>query len=153
MKNILIALDYNPSAEKVAEAGYALAKAMKAEVTIVHVIAEPAYYAVGYSPIMGYQGGYTNGISDVVDGIKKEASEFLAAAVKHLGDPKIKTTALSGDNIEDVILKYAESHKMDLIVMGSHRHHGFDRLLMPDVAVQVVKHAKIPLLVIPTLYN
>lgn len=151
MKKILISIDYNPSAEKVAEAGYALAKAMKAEVTLAHVMAEPAYYAADYSPIMGYQGGYTNGILDVVDNIKKEATEFLSAAAKHLGDPAIKTKALSGDNIEDAILKYAESRKMDLIVIGSHRHHGLERLLIPDVAVQIVKHSKVPLFIIPTV--
>jgi len=30
MKKILIALDYNPSAQKIAETGYALAKSMNA---------------------------------------------------------------------------------------------------------------------------
>lgn len=45
MKKILIALDYDPTAEKIAETGYALATAMKAEVVLVHVIAEPAYYS------------------------------------------------------------------------------------------------------------
>ena len=32
MKKVLIALDYNPTAQKVAETGYSLAKAMKAKV-------------------------------------------------------------------------------------------------------------------------
>jgi nucleotide-binding universal stress UspA family protein len=57
MKNILIALDYDPSAEKIAEAGYALAKAIGAKVTLIHVIADSAYYStLEYSPVMGYTG-------------------------------------------------------------------------------------------------
>lgn len=150
MKQILIAIDYNPAAEKVAETGYALAKAMNAEVTIVHVIANPAYYAVGYSPIMGYQGGYTEGTVAVYNDIKKEAKDFLAAAVKHLGDPAIKTKALAGD-IEDAILKYCKSRKVDLIVIGSHSHKGLGRLFVTDVAAHILKHSKIPMYIIPTV--
>lgn len=57
-KNVLIALDYDPTAQKVAEAGYDLAKMIGATVTLVHAIADPVYYsATGYSPIMGF-GGY-----------------------------------------------------------------------------------------------
>jgi len=46
MKKILIALDYNPSAQKIAEAGHALSKALGAEVCLTHVIGDTAYYAM-----------------------------------------------------------------------------------------------------------
>jgi nucleotide-binding universal stress UspA family protein len=150
MKKVLIALDYSTSAKKIAETGYSLAKAMNAEVTLVHVIMEPVYYDIGYSPIMGYQGGYTDGIVPVVSNIKKEANGFLAATVKHLGDDRIKTKAISGNNTEDAILKYCKSRKIDLIVMGSHKHKGLERLFVPDTAVHMVKHSTIPLFIIPT---
>ena len=149
MKKILIAIDYNPSAEKVAEIGYALAKAMNTEITLAHVITEPAYYALEYSPIMGYQGGYTEGTIALVEDIKKEAESFLAASVKHLGDNNIKTVVLEGDT-DDSILKYSEDWNADLVVMGSHSHKGLDRIFGIDVAAHVLKHSKIPLLIIPT---
>ena len=54
LKKVLIALDYDKSAQKVAAAGYEMAKAMNAEVVLLHVISDPVYYAsVEYSPIMG----------------------------------------------------------------------------------------------------
>ena len=57
MKKVLIALDYNPTAQKVAEAGFSLAKAMNAEVTLLHVISELVYYSsTEYDPIMGFTG-------------------------------------------------------------------------------------------------
>ncbi len=57
MKKILVAIDYDPSAEKVAETGHALAQAMKAELVLLHVIAEPSYYSsMEFSPIMGFTG-------------------------------------------------------------------------------------------------
>ena len=85
MKKILIALDFDPSAEKVAEAGYAIAKAMNAEVAIVHVITEPAYYNVEQLPFMGFYHGCNTGITSVARDIKKEAELFLAASVMHPG--------------------------------------------------------------------
>ena len=57
MKKILIALDYDPTAQKIAEAGYSLATAMAAEVVLLHVISDPVYYSSrDYSPIMGFNG-------------------------------------------------------------------------------------------------
>lgn len=150
MKKILIAIDYNPLAEKVAEAGYAIAKAMQAEITLVHVITEPAYYALGYSPIMGYQGGYTTGAIAVVEDIKKEARNYLNAVARHLGETNISTVVLEGQT-DDTILQYGDTWNADLIVIGSHRHKGLDKLLLPDVAVHILKHSKIPLFIIPTL--
>ena len=37
MKKILIALDYNPTAQKVAEVGFSMAKSMNAKVLLLHV--------------------------------------------------------------------------------------------------------------------
>ena len=95
MKKVLIAIDYDPSAQKVAETGYAVAKAMQAEVTIIHVITEAAWYALEYSPIMGYQGGYTAGTNELAADILKDAENYLAATVQHLGDNNIKILALN----------------------------------------------------------
>ncbi|MFZ4739889.1 MAG: universal stress protein [Bacteroidales bacterium] len=41
MKKVLIAIDYNPTAQKVVEIGYSIAKEMEAEVTLLHIISNP----------------------------------------------------------------------------------------------------------------
>lgn len=149
MKKILIAIDYNKTAQRVAETGYNLAKAMQAEVILVHVFAEPAYYAIDYSPIMGYSGIYTDGTVAVVEDIKARANEFLQNTVKHLGDDTIKTKLLEGE-VTDAIVNYSQECGADLIVMGSHRHKGLDSLIETDEAVHMVKHSTVPLFIIPT---
>ena len=56
MKKILIAIDYDPTAQKVAEEGFELAKTMGAAVVLLHVIADPVYYSsTDYSPMGGLQ--------------------------------------------------------------------------------------------------
>ena len=152
MKKVLIAIDYTPASEKVAETGYALAKAIKAEVAIVHVITEAAFYAMDYAPIMGYKGGYTTGTLEVLDDITKEAENFLAASVKHLGDSSITTMVLQGET-RAAILQCSIDWNADLIILGSHSHHGLERLFSTDLAGYILKHSKIPVLAIPTNEN
>src|SRR5271157_3539530 len=100
MKKVLIALDYNPTAQKVAEVGFSMAKAMNAEVTLLHVITEPVHYSTsGYSPIMGFT-GYTNMGPyqlDTIDGLKKVSQDFLDKSKLHLGDKNIQTLVKEGD--------------------------------------------------------
>ena len=154
MKKILIALDYDPSAEKIAEIGYKIALAMNAEAILLHVIAEPAYYSsMEYSPIMGFSGfldTYDSGLSDVMkNDIKSQSQDFLDKSKNHLGNDAIKTIILEG-NFAETIVESAITEQADLVVMGSHsRRGGLDKLLMENVAEKVLHLSKIPILVIP----
>ncbi|HZL11963.1 MAG TPA: hypothetical protein VFC65_18425 [Prolixibacteraceae bacterium] len=57
MKNVMIALDYNQSAGKVAKMGYSLAKSVKAKTVLFHAISEKAFYSPAeYGLIMGFPG-------------------------------------------------------------------------------------------------
>ena len=153
MKKILIALDYDPSAEKIADAGHALAKAMNADVILLHVTAEAAYYAaMDYSPVMGYAGfsGFTSmNLSEMTNRLKKESEQFLQQSKKHLGDDNIITVVADGETA-DTILFIAEERKADIIVLGSHSRSGLDKLLMGSVAEKVLHHTKVPLFIVPT---
>ena len=71
----------------------------------------------------------------------------VAAVVKHLGDSTIKTSVLDGKTSE-AILQYAAEYKADLVVMGAHSHNGLGKI-MGDVAAKVIKHAEIPVLIVP----
>ncbi|HKO80982.1 MAG TPA: universal stress protein [Chitinophagaceae bacterium] len=149
MKKILIALDYNPDAQKVAETGYFYANAAGAQVALVHIITDPEYYAIEYSPIMGYAGFYSQSSNKMLTEIKEEAKKFLAASANHLGNGNIETHVLEGDTA-DSILDFGKEWKADLIVMGSHRHSMLQKILSEDTAAYILKHSTIPLLIIPT---
>lgn len=148
MKKVLIAIDYSPSSQKVAETGYELAKAMNASILLVHVIADAAFYAMPYSPIMGYEGFIASNTVMLGEELKNEAGNYLKASAKHLGDENIKTAVLEG-NIADAILEYSKKEEVDLMVMGTHSHSGLYKLFIGDVAEKVLKHTSIPLLIIP----
>ena len=153
MKKVLIALDYDPSAEKIAETGYQIASALNAEVILLHVIAEPAYYSsMEYSPIMGFSGfldTYDSGLSDAMkNDLRSQSQEFLDKSKSHLENDTIKTIIVEGDFAESIV-ECSITEQADIIIMGSHSRRGLDKLLMENVAEKVLQLSKVPVLVIP----
>jgi len=152
MKKILIALDYDPTAQKIAEGGLALAKAIGAEVILLHVISDPVYYSsTDYSPIMGFT-GYLNTDPlqlNTIEMLKTASLNFLEKSKNHLGDQTIQTMVTEGD-FADSILKTAKSIHADIIVMGSHSRKWLENIVMGSVTEEVLRHSTIPLYIIPT---
>ena len=150
MKKVLIALDYDPLAEKVANTGYAIAKALNASVLLLHVVAEPAYYSTAdYSPIMGFSGYITQGTAEITEKLKQESQRYLEESKKHLEDDRIDTLVVEGD-YEEAIIESAKTYQADLIVMGTHRRKGLEKFLMGNLAEKIMNAASIPLLIIPS---
>ncbi len=153
IKKILIALDYDPTSQKVAETGFMMAKSMNAEVTLMHVIAEPVYYASAeYSPIMGLSGPLnSSGFMSIETEaeIKKVSQHFLDKSKKHLGDDAIQTFVTEGD-FADSILDTAKTIHADIIVMGSHSRKWLEEILLGSVTEKVLHHTTIPLFIVPT---
>jgi nucleotide-binding universal stress UspA family protein len=86
-QKVLIALDYNPTAQKVAETGFSMAKSMHAEITLLHVVSDPAYYsALVYSSIMGFNGFLQPDFlpAEGIKFIRKADEEFLGKSKNYL---------------------------------------------------------------------
>ncbi len=152
MKKVLIALDYNPTAQKVAEVGFSMAKSMNAEVVLLHVITDPVFYATsGYSPIMGF-----SGFVDVsplqlssVQGLKEASLKYLDTSKKHLGDKTIQTLVKEGDFADSILATAKEIHA-DIIVVGSHSRKWLENIVMGSVTEKVLHHTSMPLFIVPT---
>jgi nucleotide-binding universal stress UspA family protein len=152
MKKVLIALDYNPTAQKVAEVGFSMAKSMKAEVILLHVISDPVFYSTaGYSPIMGFEGyiDMTPMQLENVNGLKDASLHYLNKSKQHLGDNTIQTIVKEGD-FADSILEAANEVGADIIVIGSHSRKWLENIVMGSVTEKVLHHTTIPLFIVPT---
>lgn len=150
-KNVLIALDYDQSAKKVAEAGFSLASSMGAKVTLMHVVADPIYYTnTEYSPITGYTGFSILDplINADPEGMKKATLDFLEKFKLNLGDETIETIAQDGEPSE-AILKTAKKMHADVIVIGSHSRKWLENVLLGSVTEKVLRHSTIPLFIVP----
>jgi nucleotide-binding universal stress UspA family protein len=149
---VLIALDYDPTAQEVAETGFSMAKTMNAEITLLHIISEPIYYSSpDYSPIMGFN-GYFEMVPEQLnstDELKKASEFYLDKSRQHLGDKTIKTLVKEGDYAE-TILKTAKDIHADIIVMGSHGRKWLENIILGSVTEKVLRHTKVPLFIVPT---
>ncbi|MDO9255354.1 MAG: universal stress protein [Bacteroidales bacterium] len=152
LNKVLIALDYDPTAQKVASLGYSMASAMNAEVTLLHIISDPVYYSsTAYSPIMGLIGEMETFPMQLenIEGLKVVSQQFLDKFKHHLGDEAIKTLVGEGD-FATTILKTAKSIHADVIVMGSHSKKWLENIVLGSVTGDVLKHTTIPLFIVPT---
>jgi len=152
MKKVLIALDYDPTAQKVAEMGFLLAKSLKAELILLHVIKASAYYSTPeYFPIMGYTGyvDVSPTVLESAEGLRNASMHYLEKTRQHLGDKSIQIRVEEGDFAE-TILQCAEEVHADIIVMGSHSQKWLESILMGSVTEEVLKASTLPLYIIPT---
>jgi nucleotide-binding universal stress UspA family protein len=152
MKTVLIALDYDPTAEKIAQTGLEIAKSMQAKAILIHVVADPGYYTdIAYSPIMGFNGFIYPGIDEMLEKeLLKDSHEYLNRTKEHLGDPSIETVVVEGDFVESILDKSKEL-QVDLIVIGTHSRRGLDKLMSANTAEKLLHRSKIPMLIIPNL--
>ena len=129
-----------------------MAKAMNAEIVLLHVVSDPVYYSSAeYSPIMGFNGFMdTNPFQlDSIEGLKQAALLFLDRTKHHLGDKTIHILTKEGDFAES-ILKAAKEVHADFIILGSHSRKWLENIVMGSVTEKVLRHTLIPLFIIPT---
>jgi nucleotide-binding universal stress UspA family protein len=151
MNKVLITLDYNITAQKVAEKGFSLALKMAAEVILLHVIADETHYSeIEYSQRTGNMGFSAKEASHLFDdGMKKAMYQFLDKIKQQFGNDAIQTIVKVGDFAESIIKTAAEKH-VDIIVMGSHSQRWLEEVLIGSVTEKVLHHTSIPLFIVPT---
>jgi len=138
---ILIALDYDESAQKVAEIGYSLAKTMNAKVILLHVVYESPIYYNSYM--------FMKNLSvDIHEDLKKSTEHFLQKTKHFLGDEAIGTLVVEGE-IPEKIIETASLYKVDLIVMGSHSRKWLESILLGSTTEKVLEKSTIPLFIVP----
>jgi nucleotide-binding universal stress UspA family protein len=151
-RRVLVALDYNFTGQKVAEIGYALAKALNGEIVFLHVVTNAVYHMdATYSPEMRSSVHMATGRKQPNnnDTLKKAALGFLNKLKEQLGDQSIHTRIEEGESAE-TILKTAREMHADILIMGSHSNRKQERIPMGSVTERVMLHAKIPIIIVPT---
>jgi len=151
-KKVLIALGFDKTAQKVAETGYSMAKALKAEVVLLHVISEPVYFSsTDYTQVMGDTPLPDMALMefDSEEKLKKISQYFLEKSKLQLGDKTITTMLKEGDFAGNII-EAAQDIYADVIVMGSNSRKWFDNVILGSVTEKVLQHSTIPLYIVPT---
>ncbi|GGK32394.1 universal stress protein [Yeosuana aromativorans] len=137
---ILIAVDSSEYSMQAAKKGFEMAHQLHAEVALL--------YVVDTSKALGnIDAGISAEQSLLV--LKKEAEQTLdELAAMYDGDAVMKFMP-EGLPTKD-ILKTATVWEADLIIMGTHGRTGLLHLLVGSVAEHVIRHSKIPVMVVPS---
>ena len=142
MNRVLIALDYDPTAKKVAKSGYSIAAAMGAEIILLHVIEDLTVYSLSYLNMGPLQ------LDSVVE-LKEASQQFLDKTKLFLGDLTIQTVVKEG-NFADSIIQTAKELDVDIIVMGSLSKKWLENIVLGSVSQKVMLQSTIPMFIVPT---
>jgi nucleotide-binding universal stress UspA family protein len=139
MKRILVATDGSPSSTEAVAFGVELASEHEAELIFVHVV--PTLDVV---PTTGF------GMSGAFPHEPSKHDHVLleeAAAVASEHGVLSTTTMLRGDTVDEIVA-YADSHDVDLIVVGSRGHGAIAGALLGSVSRGVLGESKRPVLIV-----
>ena len=151
IKKILIGIDDSPFAEHAAKYGFDIAHKFNARVGLVHIV-EPTvlpYNNSGGDVILGSSPQNFAAEAELIN-VQSELSESLIErTIKKFGGNLQVTHFNEFGNTADGIINCSKEFKADMIVIGTHSRTGIDRFLMGSVAEHVVRHADVPVLVVP----
>ena len=139
MNRILVTTDGSPSSTEAVAFGVELASEHEAELIFVHVVPTlDVVPATGF----GIGGAFPHEPSEHDHVLLEEAA---AVASEH---GVISTTAmLRGDTVDEIVA-YADSHDVDLIVVGSRGHGAIVGALLGSVSRGVLGESKRPVLIV-----
>ncbi|TCD01507.1 universal stress protein [Pedobacter psychroterrae] len=135
---ILIAIDNNPSAERIAMNGLQLARQLNAEVALVSIV-DPDDPTDQDPPTP----------RELDDMMEHNLNRSQLAVIENVFKTfPVKSFVKTGTPYK-VILETAERWGANIIVMGTHGRKGLPHLLLGSVAEDVIRHSKKTVIVIP----
>jgi nucleotide-binding universal stress UspA family protein len=138
--HVLIATDFSPTAEHALAHGIALAQRFHSKVTIVHAFS---------IPLVSPAAGAVVPNEDVVLALSEAANKNLDALVARVREKGVEVEGMLRVGFpDDEVLAAAEVRGTSLIVVGTHGRRGVRRLLLGSVAENIVRRAKVPVLVV-----
>lgn len=151
IKKILAPTDLSPFSAKGVRYACSLAKAMQAQVTIAHVLDTAEFLAIARSI------GVTSGsfepdslLEKLLESHKRMLQQFLE---QHLSDLKadlnMKQIVEKGEP-HTMLVNWAKTKQVDLIVMSTHGRSGLPRMLIGSVTERVLRSSPCPVLAIPS---
>lgn len=139
---IVAATDFSETSREALAAARAYAGAIGARVRLMHVIPDPARLPWTIDPGLS--------ASELEDDWRANAVEALARARDDAGLAPRGTELIvaTGDAAREITAA-AAACRADLIVLGTHGHGFFGRLVMGSVADAVIRRSDRPVLIVP----
>jgi nucleotide-binding universal stress UspA family protein len=151
LSKILVPIDGSEYSFKALNYAIILAKKFNSAIHVIHVIQmiAPISYTTDITGISMMADGRWQWT--MMDHLEANGRRILATAETKTTEEGITafTNLIMGSPAEE-ILKYADKHTIDLIVVGGRGHGSVARFFLGSVSTQVSRYAKSPVLVVKT---
>jgi len=147
MKTILVPTDFSKPAQWAFETAINIAKIMKGELLLLHVVEEPSEQSFNVEAQVDDEDGWENKIFTLklIKRTKAQLDELVAGAVAN-GVP-VKTALRVGNPFHGIRTMITE-RRAHLIVMGTTGHTKLDEMVIGSTAEKVVRYAQCPVLTV-----
>lgn len=142
VKRILVPMDFSESSTAAVEVAITYARVFKANVELLHVLADPTYVLPAPLEVVTFPIDMDRISAEVEKRLGTEVERIRAAGV-----PCESSTLMGRPHTE--IVDHAKKTGADLIVMGTHGRSGLSHAIMGSVAERVLHKAPCPVLVVP----
>ena len=142
LRTILVASDFSEASGTALQQARSLAAVLGARIYLLHVFDPVRETWSGYIP----RAELLKFIDRREANARKQLERLLSREDVAKGCIAVATAC--GDPADE-ILRFAESHGIDLIVCGTHGRRGWDRVMMGSVAERIVRLARCPVLSVP----
>jgi nucleotide-binding universal stress UspA family protein len=139
-KKILFPTDFSEVAQKAMKYITQLKGAGAQEVIVLHVIDEGELTVLSRAPEQ---------YPRIMEALNKEVSSEMAAVQKAMASEgfRVKLEVRTGNPFR-MIMDTALKEKVSIVVLGSHGRSNIAEMLMGSVSENVIRHGRVPLLVI-----
>jgi len=145
-QRILAPIDGSNTAARGLTEAIRLAKDQSAKLRVIHVVNE-------LMMVSSYEGTIYSG--ELIEALRESGRNILSKAAEQVkaAGVQVETELLEahGGHAGDVIVKDANQWNADIIVLGTHGRRGLGRLVMGSDAEQVLRQAKVPVLLVRSL--
>lgn len=142
LRRILHPTDFSPASRAAFKRAVSMAKADRAQLLLVHVLAPPL-------PIAGEGYISPNVYDDLENSARKYAQTHLSALQAKARKAGVKAVTLLLEGVvHEEIARAAKSKKADLIVIGTHGRTGLAEFFLGSVASRVAAAAPCPVMTV-----
>lgn len=120
-----------------------MAQKYDSQITILTCLAKPGYRGVWYQ-----DSRYAKAVLKKEEKTARENILKMIETAKQKTDVPVNFKIISTIHIADQIISFAKSHKIDLVVMGSHGRTGFNKVLIGSVAHGVSQKVHCPVMIV-----
>lgn len=141
--SIMVATDGSEAAKKAVDSAIRLAQKNNAKLYAVHVIVPGETKVTQHDP---RDAEWEKHMKEYLMTQGKEATHYVETAGK-IVNVAVEPVVLEGNPANEIV-NFAEKNDIELIVMGTLGKTGIERFLLGSVAENVIRHSKVPVLVV-----